>query len=115
MTHQSITIDSDLYENLRAYCDNSGIRFVDFVEDALEQAIAHEEILEKSEKADRVLNRVTEDMQRSFRRGFLRGYLAGVLAGQGRLALSQKLIPAEVSFPQDPYKIITGPQLKLFE
>ena len=38
MEKANIPIDPDLYAELRAYCDSCGIRFMDFVEDALEQA-----------------------------------------------------------------------------
>lgn len=60
-----IQIDPDLDAELREYCDRCGIRFVDFVQDALEQAIAFEEILNKSEKADQVLGQAPKNIQQS--------------------------------------------------
>lgn len=36
---KNITIDSELHDELRGYCDSENIRFKDFVEDALENAI----------------------------------------------------------------------------
>ncbi|MFO7715102.1 hypothetical protein [Desulfosarcina sp.] len=111
----AIIIDSDLYENLRQYCDDCGIRFVDFVEEALENAIDREAILRKSEKADRILEQADRDRKLSFWRGFNQGVLAGILAGQGQLALSKNNSPPEESYPETPFKIVTGPQLKLFE
>ena len=62
MEKAHIQIDPNLHAELREYCSICGIRFIDFVEDALEQAITFEEILDKSEKADHVLNQATQDM-----------------------------------------------------
>jgi len=59
MEKVNIQIDPDLHAELRDYCDSCGIRFMDFVEDALEQAIRFEEVLDKSEKADQVLNQAS--------------------------------------------------------
>lgn len=39
MEKAHIPIDPDLHAELRANCDSCGIRFIDFVEDALEQVI----------------------------------------------------------------------------
>ena len=110
-----IQIDPDLHAELRGYCDSSGIRFVDFVEDALEQAIAFEEILDKSEKADQVLKRATEDRRQSFRHGFHVGLVAGALMAQGRLGASKDCTPAKLSYKYEPHKVVTGTQLSLFD
>jgi hypothetical protein len=115
MASQPIQIENELYQRLRAYCDIGGIRFVDFVEEALENAIAREEILEKSAKADQVLKRADEDMKRSFRRGFWQGFVAGFLARQGEFAASERLTPSEVSYREDPFKLVSGNQLSLFD
>jgi len=115
MSNAQIQIDSELHADLRDYCDKRAIRFVDFVEDALAQAVAIEEILEKSEKADQVLNRATEDRRQSFRRGFHVGLVAGVFAGIGKLGLSKDCTPPELSFRKDPNKVVSGSQLLLFE
>jgi hypothetical protein len=89
MDKAHIPIDPDLHAELRAYCDHCGIRFIDFIQDALEQAIKFEEILDKSEKADQVLNQSTKDMQRSFRHGFHVGLVTGVLMAQGRVGSNE--------------------------
>jgi hypothetical protein len=115
MASQPIKIEKDLYNRLRDYCDIGGIRFVDFVEEALENAIEREEILEKSAKADEVLKRADKNMKRSFRRGFWQGFVAGFLASQGQFALSERLIPSEVSYREDPFKLVSGNQLSLFD
>ena len=115
MSKSHIQIDSDLHADLRDYCDKCGIRFVDFVEDALAQAVAIEEILDKSEKADQVLSRATEDRRQSFRRGFHVGMVAGVFAAQGKLGLSRDCTPPALSFRNDPNKVVSGSQLLLFE
>jgi hypothetical protein len=115
MEKANIPIDPDLHAELRAYCDRCGIRFIDFVEDALEQAIRFEEILDKSEKADQVLNQATKNMQRSFRHGFHVGLVAGVFMAQGRLGSSKDSTPSELSYRNEPNKVVTGSQLSLFE
>jgi len=115
MEKANIPIDPDLYAELRAYCDSCGIRFMDFVEDALEQAIRFEEILDKSEKADQVLNQATKNMQRSFRHGFHVGLVAGVFMAQGRLGSSQDSTPSELSYRNEPNKVVSGSQLSLFD
>lgn len=115
MDKAHIQIDPDLYAELRVYCDSRGIRFVDFVQDALEQAISFEEILDKSEKADQVLNQATNNMQRSFRHGFHVGLVAGVFLAQGRLGASKDSTPSEVSYRNEPNKVVTGSQLPLFD
>ncbi len=115
MSNAHIPIDSELHAELRDYCDRRGIRFVDFVEDALVQGIAIEEILEKSEKADQALSRATEDRRQSFRRGFHVGVVAGVFAAQGKLGLSRDCTPTELSFRNDPNKVVSGSQLLLFD
>jgi len=111
----NIQIDPDLHAELRDYCDRCGIRFIDFVEDALEQAIRFEEILDKSEKADQVLNQATKNMQRSFRHGFHVGLVAGVFMAQGRLGSSKDSTPSELSYRNEPNKVVTGSQLSLFD
>ena len=115
MDKAHIQIDPDLHAELKAYCDKCGIRFINFVEDALEQAIAFEEILDKSEKADRVLNQATKNMQRSFRHGFHVGLVAGVYLAQGRLCSSKDCTPPELSYRKEPNKVVTGPQMSLFK
>ena len=115
MVKAHIPIDPELHAELRAYCDSCGIRFMDFVEDALEQAIKFEEILNKSEKADQVLNQATKDMKRSFRHGFHVGLVAGVFLAQGRLGSSQDSTPSELSYRNEPNKVVSGSQLSLFD
>ena len=115
MEKVNIQIDPDLHAELRDYCDRCGIRFIDFVENALEQAIKFEEILDKSEKADQILNQATKNMQRSFRHGFHVGLVAGVFMAQGRLGCSKDSTPSELSYKNEPNKVVTGSQLPLFE
>lgn len=115
MEKTHIQIDPDLYAELREYCDSCGIRFVDFVEDSLEQAITFEEILDKSEKADQIFNQATKNMQRAFRHGFHVGFVAGVFMAQGLLGSSKDCTPAELSYKNDPNKVVTGAQLSLFD
>lgn len=115
MTQFSIPIERDLYESLRQYCDKNGIRFVDFIEEALENAIDRVEILQKSARADEVLKRADKNMKRAFRRGFWQGFYAGILAGQGKFAVSERLTPPEVSYSEEPFKVVDGSQLRLFD
>jgi hypothetical protein len=63
----------------------------------------------------RILEQADRDRKLSFWRGFNQGVLAGILTSQGQLALSKNISPPEESYPETPFKIVTGPQLKLFE
>ena len=110
-----IQIDSGINTELREYCDSCGIRFADFVQDALEQAIVFEEIIDISEKADQVLREAAKHKQRSFRHGFHVGLVAGVYLAQGRLGSSKDCTPPELSYRNEPNKVVTGSQLPLFE
>ncbi|BBO70926.1 hypothetical protein DSCA_48560 [Desulfosarcina alkanivorans] len=115
MTSPTIAIDPERYESLRRHCDRNGIRFADFVADALENALEEEEILQKAEKVERLIQQMDRLRLTSFRRGFRQGFAAGVLAGQGRVGLSRTLTPAEVTHKNEAFKIVTGGQLSLFE
>jgi hypothetical protein len=44
VTYKKINIESELYDELRQYCDDNGIRFVDFVENALEIALYESQV-----------------------------------------------------------------------
>lgn len=115
MDKEHIQIDPDLYLGVREFCDKSGLRFIDFVEDALEQAIAFEETWDASHKAKKIISRATDDMRQTFRRGFHLGFVTGVFAGQGKLGSSINSTPSELSYKNELNKVVTGPQLELFD
>ncbi|HSO20352.1 MAG TPA: hypothetical protein VLT88_12895 [Desulfosarcina sp.] len=115
MPPNAIPIDEALYADLRAYCDRCGIRFVDFIEEALCNAIDREQILTRSVETEKALERLDEDRRRSYRRGFYQGFVAGVLAGRGQLALAQGVIPPEIDEEENPFKVVSGRQLQLFD
>jgi hypothetical protein len=37
--YKNVKIGSEIYDEARQYCDDNGIRFIDFIEDALENAV----------------------------------------------------------------------------
>ncbi|HSO20799.1 MAG TPA: hypothetical protein VLT88_15150 [Desulfosarcina sp.] len=115
MTDNAIPIDDALYADLRAYCDRCGIRFVDFIEDALCNAIDREQILTRSVEAEKAMKQLDQDRRRSYRRGFYQGFVSGVLAGRGQLALSQGIMPSEICEEENPFKVVAGRQLQLFD
>ena len=95
-------------------CIVSSIRFVDFIEDALERATYLDRIEEIVNDADRVKEKIADAQQISVRYGFKRGVLAALLALDGQLGLSRNLIPDAVR-SKPPFKTVSGGQLKLFD
>jgi DNA replication initiation complex subunit (GINS family) len=114
MEKKPIQIDSDLYKEVREFCDQNGLRLIDFVEDALAQAIAFEETLDASRKAEKIIREATDDMRQTYRRGFHLGIAAGLFAAQGKLGSSINSTPTELSYKNEPNKVV-GPQLEIFD
>jgi len=87
---------------------------IDFIEDALKQAIAIEETLDTLRKAERIIRGATNDMRQTYRRGFHLGIAAGLFAAQGKLGSSINSTPSELSYKNEPNKVV-GPQLEIFD
>jgi len=111
---KSLRIDAELYEKLRAYCDQNDIRFIEFIQEALENATHLDHITEILADEGRVKERIEEEQRVSVRYGFKRGLLAALLALDGKLELSWDMTPIEVR-KQLPIKTVKGDQLPLFD
>jgi hypothetical protein len=110
-----IQIDGDLYDRLRAYCNRAGLRFKDFVEDALELAPDREEEYKQVTEASDMMKSMDLARKRSYRRGFWDGFCISFFASQGRMDLSFALMPEELQAKNERFKIPLGGQTKLFD
>lgn len=110
-----IHIDGELYDSLREYCDKAGIRFREFVEEALESAPAREEELKRVNEANNMMENSDQARKRSYRRGFWDGFCASFFASQGRMDLSLAMTPEELQAKNEHFKIPSGDQMKLFD
>jgi hypothetical protein len=71
---ETIRIDHELYLRLREHCDREGIRFVDFVENSLEDALARETVIKALEDEIESLRRKAVKYDYAFNRGFQQGF-----------------------------------------
>ncbi len=108
-----IKIDDALYELLRKFCDKEGRRLIDFVEDALENAIYTEESVKVLSEKIKSLKKKEAKYDYAFRRGFQKGFYISFCALHGQIMLE----PDDEEFKilkNDPYRISKGVQLDLF-
>jgi len=110
-----IQIDGDLYDRLKAYCDHAGLRFKDFVEEALELAPDREEEYRQVNEASDMMKKMDLERKRSYRRGFWDGFCGSFFAYQGRMDLSLAMTPEELQAKNELFKIPLGGQIKLFD
>ena len=115
MEKNIISIDAELYDRLRKYCDQQGIRFMAFIEDALESAPRREEELKMVADARDMLKQIERARRQSFRRGFWQGFYAATFAVQGNMGLCIANTPSELSPENEKFKTVDGGQLKLFD
>ncbi len=115
METQPIPIESELYDRVRRYCDQSGIRFKDFVENALESAMDQEGLMRMVEKAGGLIERVGRECRSAYQQGFRSGLLAGVLAAQGKMGLFENCSPPETREKGYIFRSVEGPQKKMFD
>lgn len=112
---KTIRISVAVYDEVRAYCDGAGLRFSDFVEDAIASAPTREEELDLIREADESLESIDQARKRSYRRGFWDGFCASFFASQGRMGLCVAKTPEVLQAKKDPFKVSTGRQMQLFE
>jgi hypothetical protein len=110
---KTIPIDPEVYESVREFCDQHDLRFLDFVEEALETAMFFHEQENQVTENQELLRRIRRDYQKIKKLGFNEGFfIAMVLFGGKRLppewgeALRQNL--------KDTPQLIEGGQMKLF-
>ena len=110
---RTIPIDPEVYESVREFCDQHDLRFLDFVEEALETAMFFHAQETQVEENQELLRRIRRDYQKIKKLGFNKGFfIAMCLFGGKRLppewreALRENL--------KDTPKLIEGGQMKLF-
>ena len=89
-TQRTVPIDEEIYQDIREYCESNGLKFINFIQDAFDNAIKREEILRISaetlsakkeiEKIQRSLHR---ERERSYGKGFSRGFYYAFMMFQG--------------------------------
>jgi len=114
MEKKTISIDSELYENLRKYCDQNGFRFTVFIENALESATQREEEMKMVADARDMMEQVARERRRSHRRGFWQGFYAATFAGQGNMGLCMANTPPELGPENEKFKTVDRGQMSLF-
>jgi len=112
-TNSPLRINHDLYVRLREHCDRFGIRFLDFVEDALENAMLTEIGNKGLEREIEVLRRKADKYDYAFHRGFMQGfaYLYLMLHGASLSAEAEDNLSLVKKFPA---ATPNGEQLTLF-
>jgi hypothetical protein len=111
---KTIRINAEVYDQVREYCNGTGLRFQEFVEDVLETAPARNEDLNLISAANETLEGTDKARKRSYRRGFWDGFCTSFFAMQGRLGLCLKKTPEELQAKNDPFKVSPGDQMIIF-
>lgn len=112
--HRTIRISSQLYKELREFCDQVEISFLDFVEESLEAATRRYELEELLNDEAKIKEKIKAEQKQAYLDGFERGILISFVALDGQLTVSQKLTPRAVR-EKPRYRVVTGEQMKLFE
>ncbi len=115
MEKNTISVDAELYDRLRKYCEQHGIRFMAFIEDALETAPQREEEIKMVADARDTMEQIERERRRSYRRGFWQGFYAATFAGQGNMGMCIANTPPDLSPEHEKFKTVDGRQMKLFE
>ncbi len=110
----TVQIETDLYDRLRAYCDQKNIRFNEFAENVFESAIDQEKMLKMVDDAREVLQRVGRECKSAYQQGFRSGLMAGALAAQGRMGLSEFCTPPETREKGEIFRVVEGSQKSFF-
>ena len=108
-----LRVSRELYARLREHCDRLGIRFVDFVEDALDNAVMEDVENNSLEKELEALRRKAESYDRAFNRGFQQGFAFFHLMLKG-LGVSESLDEELTIVRKFPAVVPKGEQVKLF-
>jgi hypothetical protein len=109
---ESLPVSSELYIRVRRHCDRCGIRLVDFVEQALEEAMVDESVSAALEKEIEWLRRKTVFHDQAFNRGFQRGFWFWFRMINGTGFSEEEWKELDAVNPHPP--VVSGEQLKLF-
>lgn len=109
----TIRIDQKLYLRLREHCDCEGVRFHDFVENYLEDALAREPITKSLEAEIENLRKKAVKYDYAFNRGFSQGFsfFYLMIKGLGMSRVAEEELKIVRKFPLEAPK---GDQIKLF-
>jgi hypothetical protein len=112
---KTLSVEGSLYEQIREYCDDNGLRLVAFVEEALENAMDMKEEVKYLEEAESLISEVQDEKERAYRRGYRVGLLAAFFAAQGRLGTSMSYRAQERELKEGRFRAVEGDgQLTLF-
>jgi hypothetical protein len=111
--HKTIRIDNDLYLRLREHCDRDGVRFLDFLENALEDALLRETVTKAMEAEIEILRKKAVKYDYAFNRGFQQGFafFYQMMEGLGFSADAEEDLNIVKQFPSENPR---GEQLQLF-
>ena len=108
-----VNISSQLYDELREFCDQIEMSFLDFVEQSLETATRRYELEEFLNDEAKIKEKIKTEQRQAYLDGFERGVLISLAALNGQLTVSRKLTPHAVK-DKPRYRVVTGEQMKLF-
>ena len=110
---EKLHIDKDLYARLRSHCDREHLRFLDFVESCLEDALAGEPAAKTLEAEIERLREKADDHDRAFNRGFRQGFefLYLMLKGLRLSRAAEEGLGIVRRFPAEAPK---GEQMRMF-
>ncbi len=110
----AVQIESGLYRELREFCDRQGIRFADFVADALETATQRYRTAEEEREMREMAKRVEDVRREGFRRGWRHGAWLGYWAARGDLGLALEGKAPDADGAESEFRTVGGGQLSLF-
>jgi len=111
----TLTINSELYRQLREYCDQENIRFKTFIEESLENAISRKEQVKVLEESRRLKKEIDTIRNTAYLRGFQQGFFSAFCAAQGKLTEPMHDETIEKAVKDNPNKIVDDKQLTLFD
>jgi hypothetical protein len=109
----SFRIGRELYSRLRKHCDETGFRFIDFVEDALENALLTDTRIAELEQETNDLRRKAEQYEYAFNLGFRQGFSFLYLMLQG-MSLTADAVEGLTIARKNPAVAHKGEQIMLF-
>jgi hypothetical protein len=110
-----VQIDPQLYRELREFCDQAGVRFADYIADALETSRERYRTDEQLREMRELARRVEEVRREGFRRGWRHGVWLGFWAARGDLGLALEGRVPEAEGVETEFRPVSGGQMGLFD
>ena len=111
---KTIILSAQLFQELRQYCDRNGLRFVEFIEDALETAIHRHHLEALFNDENKLKERIDKERRHALQKGFDQGVIAATLVLRKKIIPQGDLISKEIR-ERLSFQPVTGGQAKLFE